>query len=387
MAIPEPAANSENSSSLRDARRLWSRKVHTLTPYVPGEQPRDRQFIKLNTNENPYPPAPGVIEALQNFPTERLKLYPDPTGLKLRTTIADYYGLPIEQVFVGNGSDEVLAMAFQAFFNHHIDPESASPEEQIVFPDITYSFYPVYARLYDIPFRRVALDDDFSMPIAALNEPSAGLVLANPNAPTGVPLNLDEIRTLAAADRDRLILVDEAYVDFGGESAVSLLGEFDNILVIQTLSKSRSLAGLRVGFAFGDPHLIAALERVRDSFNSYTLDCLAQTCAVAAFEDGAWFESTRAKVMATRERTTKALQELGFWVLPSAANFIFASHGQLAADELYTWLREAGILVRHFKQPRIDNFLRISIGTDLEMDTLIAALTEIVYNRAIIKED
>jgi histidinol-phosphate aminotransferase len=386
MAIPQNLTDPEKPA-VRDARRLWSRKVHSLTPYVPGEQPRDRQFIKLNTNENPYPPAPGVVEALQAFPTERLKLYPDPTGLKLRTTIADYYGLSIEQVFVGNGSDEVLAMAFQAFFNHHIDPAAAAAEDQIVFPDITYSFYPVYAKLYEIPFRREALADDFTIPLDSLKAPSAGIVLANPNAPTGVTLGLDEIRALAAADQDRLLLVDEAYIDFGGDSAVALLGEFDNILVVQTLSKSRSLAGLRVGFALGDPHLIAALERVRDSFNSYTLDSLAQTCAVAAFEDGAWFESTRAQVMATRERTADALRQLDFTVLPSAANFIFVSHEQLAANELYAWLREDGILVRHFRQPRIENYLRISIGTDPEMDALIAALAKIVYNRSINKED
>ena len=383
MVSQQTPPDAGQAAAPRDARRLWSRKVHDLTPYVPGEQPRDRQFIKLNTNENPYPPAPGVVAALQAFPTERLKLYPDPTGLKLRTTIADYYGLPIEQVFVGNGSDEVLAMAFQAFFSHAADPNAAKPEEQIVFPDITYSFYPVYAKLYEIPYRRISLAADFSIPLSTLCEASAGIVLANPNAPTGMALCLDEIRTLASSDPDRLLLVDEAYVDFGAESAVALLGEFDNILVIQTLSKSRSLAGLRVGFAFGDPHLVAALERVRDSFNSYTLDSLAQTCAVAAFEAGDWFESTRAKVMATRERTTAALRQLGFTVLPSAANFIFTSHDQLAADELYGWLREAGILVRHFRQPRIENFLRISIGTDPEMDALVAALTEIVYNRAI----
>ncbi|NCA99982.1 MAG: histidinol-phosphate transaminase [Clostridia bacterium] len=361
----------------RDARRLWSRKVHGLTPYVPGEQPRDRVFIKLNTNENPYPPAPGVIEAIQTFPVERLKLYPDPTGLATRTALADYHGVALDQVFVGNGSDEVLAMAFQAFFNHHIDPATAKETEKIVFPDITYSFYPVYARLYDIPYRTVPLADDFTMPLASLQAPSAGIVLANPNAPTGIALALDDIRSLAAADRDRLILVDEAYVDFGGESAVALLPEFDNILVIQTLSKSRSLAGMRIGFAIGDPHLIHALERIRDSFNSYTLDSLAQTCAVAAFADGHWFETTRIRIMTTRERTTKALESLGFSVLPSAANFIFIRHDRYQAADLYTRLRDAGILVRHFKQPRIENSLRVSIGTDPDMDAFITALTEI----------
>ncbi len=365
------------TDSDRDARRLWSRKVHGLTPYVPGEQPRDRAYIKLNTNENPYPPAPGVVEAIQTFPVERLKLYPDPTGHATRTALADYHGVTLEQVFVGNGSDEVLAMAFQAFFNHHVDPATASESEQIVFPDITYSFYPVYARLYDIPYRTVPLADDFTMPLERLKASCAGIVLANPNAPTGIAISLDDIRALADSDHDRLVLVDEAYVDFGGESAVALLTEFDNILVIQTLSKSRSLAGMRIGFAIGDPHLIHALERIRDSFNSYTLDSLAQTCAIAAFADGPWFETTRARIMATRERTIKALQTLGFFVLPSAANFIFIRHDRLKAADLYARLRDAGILVRHFKQPRIENFLRVSIGTDPEMDALITALTGI----------
>ncbi len=362
----------------RDARRLWSKKTHDLTPYIPGEQPRDRQFIKLNTNENPYPPAPGVLEALKSFSAERLKLYPDPTGLKLRTTIADYYGVPVEQVFAGNGSDEVLAMAFLAFFNRAGDAADIKSAEQIVFPDVTYSFYPVYAQLYEIPYRRVPLNGDFTIPLAALAEPSAGIVLANPNAPTGIALTLDEVSQLAASNRDRLVIVDEAYIDFGGESAVSLLSEFDNLLVIQTMSKSRSLAGLRVGYAFGDPALISALERVRDSFNSYTLDTLAQTCAIASFRDGYWFETTRAQIMATRQRTLQSLEKAGFTVLPSAANFIFVSHVRFAGDLLYQKLRDAGILVRHFKQPRIENFLRISIGTDQEMSALLSALEQII---------
>jgi histidinol-phosphate aminotransferase len=230
----EGTAASAGEAAGRDARRLWSRRVSSLTPYVPGEQPRDRTFIKLNTNENPYPPAPGVLETLRTFPTERLKLYPDPTGHQLRSAIADYYGVTIEQVFVGNGSDEVLAMAFQAFFNHHIDPDQARREEQIVFPDITYSFYPVYAQLYSIPYRTVPLNADFTAPLELLMEPGAGVVLSNPNAPTGILLGLEAIRRLAAADRDRLILLDEAYIDFGGESAVTLLPEFDNILIVQT---------------------------------------------------------------------------------------------------------------------------------------------------------
>jgi histidinol-phosphate aminotransferase len=365
--------------SPESARRLWSRLAHTLTPYVPGEQPKDRRFIKLNTNENPYPPAPGVREMLRGFPADRLKLYPDPTGSRLRQTIADYYGLSLESVFVGNGSDEVLAMAFQAFFNP-VHGNGTRPDDEIVFPDITYSFYPVYARLYGVPYRCVPLDEQFAVPLDEMAAPSAGIVLANPNAPTGIGLPLEALRTLATADRDRLVLVDEAYVDFGAESAAALLADWDNILVVQTLSKSRSLAGLRVGFALGDPHLIHALERVRDSFNSYTLDSLAQACAVAAFTDGAYFEETRNQVIATRDWTAAQLVELGFSVLPSKANFLFASHAQIDAPTLYNRLREVGILVRHFRQPRIENHLRITIGTDDEMATLVDALRTITYN-------
>jgi histidinol-phosphate aminotransferase len=375
---PKEPQNTEEPRGF-DPRRLWSRKVHTLTPYVPGEQPRDRRFIKLNTNENPYPPSPDVLAALQQYPFERLKLYPDPTGQALRQTIADYYGLEPNQVFAGNGSDEVLAFAFQAFFNAWEGSGENKPTtaECIVFPDITYSFYPVYARLYQVPYRLVALAEDFSLPVEAISAPSAGVVLANPNAPTGRAIPLAEISQIAAADPHRLVLIDEAYVDFGADSAISLLGQFDNILVVQTCSKSRSLAGLRVGFAIGSPHLIEALQRVRDSFNSYTLDSLAQTCAIASFKDGAWFENNRARLIATREKTAQSLRELGFNVLPSQANFLFVTHPDYAGIDLYQALRQAGILVRHFNLPRIEQYLRISIGTPEEMAELVRALNEI----------
>ncbi len=359
-----------------EARRLWAAKTRTLTPYVPGEQPRDRVFIKLNTNENPYPPAPAVIRALQDYPTERLRLYPDPTSRSVRHSIAGYFGLAEEQVFMGNGSDEVLAMAFQAFFNSRKAGQTA-PADCIVFPDVTYSFYPVYARMYDIPYRTIALDAAFQMPLACCLEPSAGIVLANPNAPTGIAISLADIAALAASDRDRLVLVDEAYVDFGAESAVSLLDQFDNLLVVQTCSKSRSLAGLRVGFALGAPALIQALECVRDSFNSYTLDSLAQVAGCAAFDSSEWFEQTRARLIATRERTAAGLTALGFYVLPSSANFLFVRHPELSGEQLYQQLRDAGILVRHFRLPRIENFLRITIGLDRDMDQLIETLRQI----------
>lgn len=359
-----------------DARRLWGKKTSTLIPYVPGEQPRDRLFIKLNTNENPYPPPAEVQAAIAGFPAEQLRLYPDPSSLDLRRCLAGYYGLSEKQVFVGNGSDEILAMAFQAFFNSRTDAaeNAGAPADCIVFPDVTYSFYPVYARMYDIPYRTVPLDDDYRLPLDLCSEPSAGLVLANPNAPTGIAISLDELAGLAASDRDRLVLVDEAYVDFGAESAVALLGQFDNVLVVQTCSKSRSLAGLRVGFALGDPALIEALERVRDSFNSYTLDRLAQTVAAAAYASPEWFETIRARIIASREKTADTLAGLGFEVLPSSANFLFVRHPELPGERLYGELRQAGILVRHFRLPRIENFLRITIGLEEDMARLAETL-------------
>lgn len=361
-----------------DPRRFWNRKTQQLVPYVPGEQPRDRAFIKLNTNENPYPPAPAVVQAVRDFAAERLRLYPDPSSLELRNCLAEYYGLTASQIFAGNGSDEILAFAFQAFFESTAGLDHTAAQDCIVFPDITYSFYPVYARMYDVPFRTVRLNDEFRLPLQEFREPSAGLVLANPNAPTGIAVSLDELSDLASSDRDRLVIVDEAYVDFGAESAVSLLDQYDNILVVQTCSKSRALAGMRVGFAFGSPALIEGLERVRDSFNSYTVDRLAQTAAVAAYSAADWFESTRARIIATREWTAHALNELGFTVLPSSANFLFASHPAVTGDNLYHSLRQSGILVRHFKLPRIENFLRITIGLDEEMEQLIKTFRDIL---------
>lgn len=361
--------------TVQPASRLWSRKVRELTPYVPGEQPRDRTFVKLNTNENPYPPAPGVRSLLRGFAPETLRLYPDPTSLKLRRTIAGYYGLGVEQIFVGNGSDEVLSFAFQAFFNARSEREATLP---ILFPDVTYSFYPVYARLYDIPYLTPALRPDFSLNTEHYCVPSGGVAIANPNAPTGIALGLEEIEHMVAADPARLVLIDEAYVDFGADSAVTLINRYDNILIVQTLSKSRSLAGMRVGLAMGHPDLIEALQRIRDSINSYTLDTLAQSCACAAFEDGDWFEHNRARLIRTREHCRKALTDLGFEVLPSQANFVFAAHPAHEGADLYRRLREEGVLVRHFKLPRIDRFLRISIGTDTEVETLILALQKIL---------
>jgi len=360
--------------SSADARRFWSDKTGSIVPYVPGEQPRER-LIKLNTNENPYPPSPMVTDALKAVDTDRLRLYPDPSSVKLRQAIADYFNLDLRQVFMGNGSDEILAFCFQAFFN---PGPSADPGREVVFPDITYSFYPVYARLYDIPFRTVRLRPDMGVPVEPLMAPSAGILLANPNAPTGRAMDLDTIEQIAASDPDRLLIIDEAYVDFGADSAVALLARHDNILVVQTFSKSRSLAGMRLGYALGAPELIEGLERIRDSFNSYTIDMLAQIAGQAAIEDGAWFETNRHRVIATRDWTVAALAGLGFDVVPSAANFVFARHPRHSGLQLQLALRSHGILVRHFNNPKTADFLRISIGTDKEMKALETALAAIL---------
>lgn len=348
-------------------KEFWSDRIRSLTPYTPGEQPKDRKFIKLNTNENPYPPAPGVLEAIKVGADAGLRLYPDPDVSLLRQALSKAYGVAEDQIFVGNGSDEVLAFAFQAFF---------SQGDEIVFPDITYSFYPVYANLFGIRCRTVPLKEDFTVPVEQMRG-SQGVVIANPNAPTGIELPQSELRQILEANRDVVVIVDEAYVDFGGESALPLIQEYPNLLVVQTCSKSRALAGLRVGFAFGDANLIQALNCVKNSFNSYTLDRLALTGATAAVEDQAYFDTQRAKVMATRARTTEELQTMGFRVLPSKANFIFITHPTVPAQQLFAGLREKGVLVRYFNQPRIDNYLRVSIGTDQEMDAFLAAMREL----------
>lgn len=349
-------------------KEFWSGRIRSLTPYTPGEQPKERRFIKLNTNENPYPPAPGVLEAIRAGAGEALRRYPDPEAGELRRALAEAYGVDAGQVFVGNGSDEVLAFAFQAFFDEG---------SEIVFPDITYSFYPVYARLFGIRCRTVPLRADFTVPVEVLRGGNDGVVLANPNAPTGIELPQSDIRAILEANRDVVVILDEAYVDFGGESALPLIREYPNLLVVQTCSKSRALAGLRVGFAFGDVNLIQALNCVKNSFNSYTLDRLALAGAAAAVEDRAYFDAQRAKVMATRDRTAAALEAIGFRVLPSKANFIFISHPIVSARALFAGLRERGILVRYFDQPRIDNYLRVTIGTDGEMDAFLAAMAEL----------
>ena len=349
--------------------RFWSPLVQSLTPYVPGEQPKLSNLIKLNTNESPYGPSPKALEAIRQAADDTLRLYPDPVSLGLRQAIAKRSGLTPEHVFVGNGSDEVLAHAFQAFFNHG---------EPLLFPDVTYSFYPVYCGLYGLPFETVPLDEGLRVHVEDFNRPNSGIVLANPNAPTGIALGLGDIEALLVAHPERVVLIDEAYVDFGAESAVSLVSRYPNLLVVQTFSKSRGMAGLRVGFAIGDPALIEGLVRVKDSFNSYPLDRLAQAGAQAAYEDEEWLATCVNKVMATREMLSNALGALGFDVLPSCANCVYARHIDREAASLAAALRERAIIVRHLKGPRTSSWLRITVGTDAQCTSLLDALKDIL---------
>ena len=345
--------------------RFWSNTVRNISPYIPGEQPGDRKYIKLNTNENPYPPSPRVLEAIRQETGGDLRLYPDPDATLLRNALADMYRLNADEVFVGNGSDEVLAFCFPAFFN---------PGDIISFPEITYSFYPVYAKLFGVSSRTVPLNEDYTVNPDIFPEDAKGILLANPNAPTGIAVSINDIEKLLGKYHEKLIVIDEAYVDFGAETAVPLIKEHENLLVVQTFSKSRSLAGLRIGFALGNKDLIEALNRIKNSFNSYTLDRIAVKAAAAALQDREYFEETRARVIRTREATAERLISLGFNVLPSKANFLFVSHNQMSGKELFLRLKNDGILVRHFDISGIENFVRISIGTDEEMNTLVDKL-------------
>ncbi|WP_313738617.1 histidinol-phosphate transaminase [Pseudomonas sp.] len=345
--------------------RFWSPFVKDLVPYVPGEQPKLTRLVKLNTNENPYGPSPKALAAMAAELNDDLRLYPDPNSDRLKQAVADYYGVETAQVFVGNGSDEVLAHIFHGLLQH---------DAPLLFPDISYSFYPVYCGLYGIAYEQVPLDEQFQIRIADYAKPNGGIIFPNPNAPTGCLLPLDAVEALLTAHPDSLVVVDEAYIDFGGDSAIGLVSRFDNLLVTQTLSKSRSLAGLRVGLAVGHPDLIEALERIKNSFNSYPLDRAAIAGASAAFDDREYFDATRQKVIDSREHLAVQLQAKGFEVLPSAANFIFVRHPQQDAAELAARLREHGVIVRHFKQARIAQFLRITVGTPEMNQALLDAL-------------
>lgn len=352
--------------------RFWNANVHTLQPYIPGEQPKIDHLTKLNTNESPYGPSPHTLTAIRDAATDILRLYPDPTSFMLRQAIAEQFHVNTKQVFVGNGSDEVLAHTFRALF--HTD-------EPVLFSDVTYGFYPIYCQMFGIPHQTIPLRDDFSIQQNDYTHPCGGIILANPNANTGMTLSLDEIETLLKRHPDRTVVIDEAYVDFGGQTAIPLIQRYDNLLVVRTFSKSSGLAGLRVGYAIGSCELIEGLTRVKDSFNSYPLSRPAQAGAEAAIRDNEWLQKTTKKIIQTRDALTNALQQRHFIVLPSKANFILAQHPQYDAGTLASALRDHAILVRHQKSsPRISNWLRITIGTDQHNEALLSALKHIEKN-------
>ncbi len=337
--------------------------MRKVVPYTPGEQPKRADMIKLNTNENPYPPAPGVLKKAAELEVEKFRLYPDPTASVLTEALADFYGVNKNQVFVGVGSDDVIAMAFQTFFNSELP---------VFFPDITYSFYPVWADAFRIPYETKALDEHFNIVASDYYAQNGGVIFPNPNAPTGICVGLDYIEDILQHNRDVVVIIDEAYIDFGGESALKLIDKYDNLLVVQTFSKSRSMAGMRIGFAIGNPELIKAMNDFKYSFNSYTMNETSLELGAEAVKDRTYFEETVAKIVNTRERTAKELRALGFEFNDSKSNFIFATHPKYAAKELFEVLRKENIFVRYFDLPRIDNYLRITIGTDEEMDKLFA---------------
>lgn len=351
--------------------RFLNDNTKSIKPYIPGEQPKGLELIKLNTNENPYPPAPSVINRIKELADDNIRLYPDPEASAVKKAVAGYYGIDQNQIFVGNGSDEVLGFLYKAFFN---------TTDQIAYPDITYSFYPVYSELFSIPSLRIPVRDDFTIDFSVYPSGLKAILVANPNAPTGIFVPVDTIEALAQTRKDTLIIVDEAYVDFGGSSAVPLINRYDNVLVVQTLSKSRSLAGMRIGLAIGCPDLIAGLEQVKNSFNSYTVDRLAQGAAASAFDNKDYFDETREKIMNTRNWFQAELEKLGVRITPSSANFVFACIPGIKGGDALQKLREQGILVRNFQSPRIEDWLRITIGTDQDMEKVIFCIKSIMQD-------
>ena len=355
--------------------KFWNDKIKEIEPYVPGEQPKDKKYIKLNTNENPYSPSEKVIEKIESMNLEDLKLYPDPDVSKLREVIADYFSKKIsekftkEQIFVGNGSDEVLALIFMTFFNKG---------DKVYYPDITYSFYPVYADLFDLKEIKVPLNKNFEIEIDKYFGLDGHIIITNPNAPTSIALKLNEIEKIVKNNPTQLVVIDEAYVDFGAESSVKLVNKYDNVLVVQTFSKSRSFAGMRLGYAIGSENIIEGLNRLKFSFNSYTIDRISIEAGIESFKDDDYFVKTNTKIIETREKTVKKLKELGFKVLNSSANFIFISHNKVFAGDLYKQLKDNGILVRYFAKNRIDNYLRVTIGTDEDMEIFIEKLNKLL---------
>ena len=352
--------------------KKWEENVRKVVPYTPGEQPNQPGMIKLNTNENPYPPAPGVQRALEELEAESLRLYPDPAASELVAALAEYYGKEKERFFVGVGSDDVIAMAFQTFFHS---------EKPILFPDISYSFYSVWADLFQIPYRRPALDGDFRLVKADYFKDNGGIIFPNPNAPTGIYMELEEVEEILSHNPDSVVIVDEAYVDFAGPSAMELVDKYENLMVVQTFSKSRSMAGIRIGFAYAQPKLIRYLNDVKYSFNSYTMNLPSLKLGAASLKDRAYFQETVSKIVSTRERVKKELSRLGFTFPDSKANSIFASHESCPAKELFAALREKNIYVRYFAAPRIENYLRITVGTDREMDELLNFLRAYLNRR------
>ncbi len=349
--------------------RFWNPQVEALSPYVPGEQPQETDLVKLNTNEMPFGPSPLAIEAMRAAASETLRLYPDPCNRDLCMAFAEALGLSVDQVFPGNGSDEVLAHVFKALFQ---------PDAPVLYPDITYSFYPVYTDFFGLSAETIPLDADFKIDLNEYRRRNGGIIFPNPNAPTGIALPLSDIESLLADNPDTVVVVDEAYVDFGAASAVTLIDAWPNLLVVQTLSKSRALAGLRVGAAFGQRHLIEGLERVKNSFNSYPVDRVAEAGAAAALRDQAWFDGRRQEIIDNRERLTDGLEALGFSVLPSSANFVFATCPSADAAVLQRGLREQGIIVRHFDKSRISDYLRITVGTEDQCQQVLSALESLV---------
>ena len=355
--------------------KFWNDKIKEIEPYVPGEQPKDKKYIKLNTNENPYSPSEKVIEKIKSMNLKDLKLYPDPDVSKLREVIADYFSKKIsekftkEQIFVGNGSDEVLALIFMTFFNKG---------DKVYYPDITYSFYPVYADLFDLKEVKIPLNKNFEIEIDKYFGLDGHIIITNPNAPTSIALKLNEIEKIVKNNPTQLIVIDEAYVDFGAESSVKLVNKYDNVLVVQTFSKSRSFAGMRLGYAIGSENIIEGLNRLKFSFNSYTVDRISIEAGIESFKDDDYFVKTNAKIIETREKTVKKLKKLGFKVLNSSANFIFISHNKVFAGDLYKNLKDNGVLVRYFAKDRIDNYLRVTIGTDEDMEIFIEKLNKLL---------
>ena len=349
--------------------KAWQDKIRSVVPYTPGEQPNRPNMIKLNTNENPYPPAPGVRDVLDHFDEDRLRLYPDPTAGTLVGALADYYHVGKDQVFTGVGSDDVLAIAFMTFFNS---------QKPILFPDITYSFYDVWADMLRIPYETVPLTDDFTIRKEDYFRENGGIIFPNPNAPTGIYESLDHVEEIIKNNPDVIVIVDEAYIDFGGETALPLIDKYDNLVVVRTFSKSRSMAGLRIGYAISNPELIKALNDVKYSYNSYTMNRPSLVLGVESIHDDAYFREKVGQIIATRERFVKEIAELGFTCLPSSANFVFATHESIPAKEIFAAAKENNIYVRYFDKPRIDNYLRISIGTDAEMDVFVSFLSKYV---------